>query len=135
MVEDREDVYRQFLDIRHYFLKTPSQQLIAMKKLFGDEHLKCYTIWQRLFVEEGEPKPKPYKRKNKLGWLERLVTELHLDKIRDQIVYTWDRGLLDEEGRPQETFTPEEFWDHFSTRRRIPINPKSSAPTIHFLSE
>ncbi len=85
-----------------------------MKKLFRDEHPECFTIWQGLFVDESEPKPKPrpFKRRNKIGWLERIVAELQLDKIRDQIVFTWDKGLLDEEGRPLETLSREEFWEY-----------------------
>jgi hypothetical protein len=82
-----------------------------MNKLFGDEHYACLMIWQRLFVDEDEPKPKPYKRRDKLGWLERVVSELHLDRIRDMIVYTWDKGLLNEEGRPIETLPLGEVWE------------------------
>ena len=110
MAKDREDVYGKFLDIRDYYLETTSQQLIAMNKLFGDEHSACFMIWQRLFVDENEPKPKPYKRQNKLGWLDRIVAEFRLDRIRDLIVYTWDKGLLDEEGRPLETLSLDEIW-------------------------
>lgn len=110
MAKDREDVYNQFLDIRDYYLETSSQQLIAMNKLFGHEHSACFMIWQRLFIDESEPKPKPYKRSNKIGWLERIVAELRLDAIRDLIVYTWDGGLLDEEGRPLGTLSLDELW-------------------------
>ncbi|KIM98419.1 hypothetical protein OIDMADRAFT_202208 [Oidiodendron maius Zn] len=111
LAKDHDDVYSQFLDIRDYFLKTPSEQLIAMNKLFGDEHYECLMIWQRLFVDEDEPKPKPYKRRDKLGWLERVVSELHLDRIKNMIVYTWDKGLLNEEGRPIGTLPLGEVWE------------------------
>lgn len=103
MAKDREDIYGKFLDIRDYYLKTPSQQLISMNELFGDEHSACFMIWQRLFVDENEPKPKPYKRRKKLGWLERIVAEFDLDRIRDLIKYTGDNILFDDEGRLLET--------------------------------
>ncbi len=112
MAKDCEDVYAEFLAIRDYFLKTPSQQLIDMKKLSRDEHPECFTIWKGLFVDESGPKPKTFKRRNKIGWLERIITELKLDKIRDQIIFTWDKGLLDEEERPLETLSREEWWEY-----------------------
>ena len=98
MAKHREDIYDQFLKIRDYYLQAPSQHLIAMSKVFGDEHSACLMIWQRLFVDEDEPKPRPCKRRNKLGWLERIVDAFGLDKIRDLIIYTWDERLLVEEG-------------------------------------
>ena len=113
MAKEREDVYGQFLGIRDYYLETPSQQLIAMNKLFGSEHSACFLIWQGLFVDENEPKPKPYKRRNKLGWLERIVGTFGFDRIRDLITYTWDKGLLDEEGRPIGTLSLAELWGSF----------------------
>ena len=55
-------------------------------------------IWQRPFVDEDEPKPKPYKRRDKLGWVERIVAEYGLDNIWDLITYTTDNILFDEDG-------------------------------------
>ena len=99
MAKDCEDIYDKFLDIRDYYLKTPSQQLISMNELFGDEHSACFMIWQRLFVDENDLRPQPYRRRNKLGWLERIVAEFGLDRIRDLITYTGDNILFDDEGR------------------------------------
>jgi hypothetical protein len=42
------------------------------------ENYECFAISRRLFVDESKPKPKPYKRRNKLGWLKRIVAELNL---------------------------------------------------------
>jgi hypothetical protein len=72
-----------------------------MNNLFGEEHSACTTIWQGLFIDETDPTSKSFKKKKKkLGWLERLVSELGIDRIRNSIIYTWDKGLLDEHGRP-----------------------------------
>lgn len=66
-----------------------------MDKLFGTEHAECTSIWKALFIDESNPNSKPpRKKKKKLGWLERAVGELGLDKIRDGIVYTWDKVLF-----------------------------------------
>ena len=61
-----------------------------MDKIFGDEHSACFMIWQRLFVNDKEPGPRPRKRRNNLGWLERIVSDFGLDRIRDLIVYAQD---------------------------------------------
>ena len=82
-----------------------------MKKLFRDEHPECFRIWQGLFVDESGPKPKPFKRRNKIGWLERIIAELKWDKIRRQMIFTWDKKLLDEEERPLETLL-QELWKY-----------------------
>jgi hypothetical protein len=70
-----------------------------MDKLFGTDHAECTSIWKGLFIDESDPSSKPYKKKTKLGWLERVVHELGLDRIRDLVPYTWDKGLLDVNGR------------------------------------
>ncbi|KAI9745949.1 MAG: hypothetical protein M1818_000630 [Claussenomyces sp. TS43310] len=96
MAKDCPSVYREFLSIRDYYLEPPGQQLIAMHKLFGSEHSACTAIWQSVFLDESDPSSKPYRKRNKLGWLERVVAELGLDKIKDLVTYTRDTELLDE---------------------------------------
>lgn len=70
-----------------------------MDKLFGEDNAECTSIWKALFIDESKSSSEPPKHKKKLGWLERAVSELALDRIKDLIVYTWDKGLLDENGK------------------------------------
>ncbi len=69
-----------------------------MDKLFGTKHAECTNIWKSVFIDNSDPNPRPNMKKKKLGWLERLVAELGVDRIRDLITYTWDEGLLDKNG-------------------------------------
>ncbi len=106
LAKNCEHIYRDFLNIRDYYLKPPAEQILAMDKLFGTKHAECTTIWKSVFIDNSDPASKPAVQKQKLGWLERLVVELGVDRIRDLITYTWDLGLLDKNGRgiPKEEF-------------------------------
>ena len=71
-----------------------------MDNLFGAEHAECTSIWKAVFIDNTDPIAMPRMNKKKLGWLERLVVEMGIDRIRDLIPYTWDLGLLDQNGAP-----------------------------------
>lgn len=106
MAKGCKDSYHEVLEIRYYHHEPGSQQLAAMTERSGNDHSECTVIWKGLFVEhDGDGRASERaandarrKKRKRLAWLERVLSELGVDMIRGMVFNTWDKALLDEDG-------------------------------------